>query len=71
MPFVNIKIIEDVFTDDEKKRMIEKVTEAMASVEGGHLKEVTVVVLEEVRSGNWGLGGRTLTAEHVKRLRAG
>jgi 4-oxalocrotonate tautomerase len=67
MPFVNIKIVADVFSGDE----IEKATEAMVSVKGGNLREVTVVVLEEVKSGHWGLGGRTLTAEHVKRLRAG
>jgi len=51
--------------------MIEKVTEAMVSVEGENLREKTVVILEEVKSGDWGIGGKTLTTDAVKQLRAG
>lgn len=69
MPFATIKVIENVFSDDEKQRMIEKVSEAMVSVEGENLREKTFVVLEEVKSGSWGIGGKTLTAEDVKHLR--
>ncbi len=50
--------------------MIEKVTEAMVSVEGETLREKTVVILEEVRSGDWGMGGKTLSTDDVKQLRA-
>jgi 4-oxalocrotonate tautomerase len=49
--------------------MIEKVTEAMVSVEGENLRDKTVVILEEVKSGDWGIGGQTMTAEHVKQVR--
>ncbi len=70
MPMATIKVIEGVFSVDEKRQMIEKVTEAMVSVEGESLREKTVVILEEVKSGDWGIGGQTLTAEDVKRLRA-
>jgi 4-oxalocrotonate tautomerase len=69
MPFAAIKVIEGVFSDDEKQRMIEKVTEAMVSVEGENLREKTVVILEEVKSGNWGIGGKTLSADDVRYLR--
>ncbi len=70
MPLATIKVIEGVFTADEKRRMIEKVSEAMLSVEGEILREKTVVILEEVKSGDWGIGGKTLTTDDVKRLRA-
>jgi 4-oxalocrotonate tautomerase len=70
MPLATIKMIEGVFSGDEKKRMIEKVTEAMLSVEGENLRDYTLVVLEEVKSGDWGVGGKTLTSDDVKRLRA-
>jgi 4-oxalocrotonate tautomerase len=70
MPLATIKLIEGVFSAEEKRRMIEKVTEAMLSVEGEALRDKTVVVLEEVRSGDWGVGGKTLTAEEVRLLRA-
>jgi 4-oxalocrotonate tautomerase len=70
MPLATIKVIEGVFTADEKRRMIEKVSEAMVSVEGENLREKTVVILEEVKSADWGIGGKTLTANDVKQLRA-
>jgi 4-oxalocrotonate tautomerase len=70
MPLATIKVIEGVFTADEKRRMIERVSEAMVSVEGENLREKTVVILEEVKSGDWGIGGKTLTADDVKQLRA-
>jgi len=71
MPFANIKVISGVFSDLEKQEMIEKVTEALIAVEGESLREKTVVIIEETRSGDWGVGGQTLTAEAVKSLRAG
>lgn len=71
MPLATIKVIEGVFTLDEKRRLIEKVTEAMASVEGESLRDKTYVILEEVKSGDWGIGGKALTTEDVRRLRAG
>ncbi len=71
MPLATIKVIEGVFSGDEKQRMIEKVTEAMVSVEGENLRDKTVVILEEVKSGDWGVGGKSLTADAVKQLRAG
>ncbi len=69
MPLANIKVIEGVFTDVEKQQMIEKVTEAMIAVEGEPLRDKTVVIVEEIKTGDWGVGGRTLTAQHVKQLR--
>lgn len=69
MPFANIKVIEGVFSKEEKQQMIEKVTEAMISVEGKNLGEKTVVIIEEVKSGDWGIFGKTLTTQEVKNLR--
>ena len=70
MPYVTIKLIEDVFDADEKREMIEKVTEAMVEVEGESMRPVTWVVLEEVKSGDWGIGGVGKTAEDIHALRA-
>ena len=61
MPFAQIKVIEGVFTDAEKRLMIEKVSEAILSVEGGALRDKTVVIIDEVKSGDWGVGGAVLT----------
>lgn len=70
MPLAMIKVIEGVFSGDEKQQMIERVTEAMVSVEGKSLREKTVVIVEEVKSGDWGIGGEALTTNAVKQLRS-
>ena len=71
MPFINIKLIEGVLTDEQKKEMIKKVTDAAVEVEGENLRPVTWCVLEEVISGDWGIGGKGLTTADVKALAAG
>ena len=71
MPMVNVKLIEGVFTDDQKREMIEKLTDAMVEIEGENMRGVTWVVIDEVKSGDWGLGGQPLTTEEVHALAAG
>jgi len=71
MPFVNVKLVEGVFSPDQKKDMIAKLTETMVSIEGENMRPVTWVVIEEVTSGDWGIGGNALTTADVKALAAG
>ena len=71
MPLVQVKVIEGVFSDSQKKAMIEKLTDAMVSVEGENMRQVTWVTIEDVRSGEWGIGGKALTTDAVKALAAG
>jgi 4-oxalocrotonate tautomerase len=69
MPLVNIEVIENVFTPEQKKEMIEKVTEVMISIEGEALRPYTLVKIDEVRDGNWSVGGQVIMAGDVRRLR--
>jgi 4-oxalocrotonate tautomerase len=71
MPLVNVKLIEGVFTSAQKQEMIRKLTDAMVSIEGENLRSVTWVVIEEVKSGDWGVGGISLTTNDVQALAAG
>lgn len=71
MPAVNVKLIEGVFTDAQKRQMIEKLTDAMVEIEGEPMRSVTWVVVEEVKSGDWGIGGKALTTADVQALAAG
>jgi 4-oxalocrotonate tautomerase len=59
------------FTSEQKEQIVERLTDAMVSVEGENMRGVTWVVVEEVRSGDWGIGGQPLTTEAVKALAAG
>ena len=71
MPFINVKIIEGVFDDSKKREIVEKLTDTMVSIEGENMRSVTWCVVEEVKSGDWGIGGQALTAADVKVLAAG
>jgi len=51
--------------------MITKLTDAMVSIEGENMRPVTFVVINEVRSGDWGIGGKAMTTEDVHALAAG
>jgi 4-oxalocrotonate tautomerase len=66
MPLVDIELIEGVFDDDQKQRMIRDVTEAMVNIEGEALRGVTWVRVQEVASGEWAIGGQPMTASAVK-----
>jgi 4-oxalocrotonate tautomerase len=68
MPFIQVKLINEVFSAEQKKKMISKITDAMVSIEGEHLRPVTWVVIEEVKGGQWGIGGQPLTAADVKAM---
>lgn len=71
MPLIQVKLIEGVFTETQKREIIRKLTDAMVSIEGENMRGVTWVVIEEVASGAWGVGGKVLTAGAVKELAAG
>ena len=71
MPFVNVKVIEGVFTPAQKQEMIRKLTDTMVSIEGENMRPVTWVVIEEVKSGDWGLSGTPLTTNDVIALATG
>jgi len=71
MPLIQVKLIDEVFTSTQKKEIITKLTNAMVSIEGEHMRAVTWVLIEEVRSGEWGIGGNALTTADVRALAAG
>ncbi|HXY50292.1 MAG TPA: tautomerase family protein [Terriglobales bacterium] len=71
MPLIQVKLIEQVFTPAQKKEIISKLTDAMVSIEGENMRPVTWVVIEEARSGEWGIGGQPMTTEAVRSLAAG
>ena len=68
MPLVTVKVIEGVFTPAQKRDMVRKLTDTMVAIEGENLRPVTWVVVEEVKGGDWGIGGTCLTAADVHAL---
>lgn len=70
MPFINVKLIEGVFTSEQKAQIIRKLTDAMVEIEGESMRSVTWAVIEEVKSGDWAIGGKPLSTADVKGLAA-
>lgn len=70
MPMISVKVIEGVFDAQQKQDIIHKLTDTMVAIEGENLRSVTWVIVEEVRSGDWGIGGEALTSQAVKNLAA-
>lgn len=60
MPFVNIKITKDGATKAQKEVLISGVTKLLQDVLGKNPK-TTFVVIDEVDTDNWGIGGESVT----------
>ena len=71
MPLVQIKVLEGVFSPEQKRQMVNKVTDAMLSVEGENIRQLTTVIIEEVKTGDWAVGGTPLRTEDAIALAAG
>jgi 4-oxalocrotonate tautomerase len=60
MPYVNIKVTNEGVTCEQKAELIAGVTELLANVLGKN-PATTVVVIDEVETDNWGIGGEQVT----------
>ncbi len=70
MPLINVKVIEGVFSTEQKTQIIRSLTNAMVEIEGEAMRPVTWTVLEEVKSGDWAIAGKPLTTADVRALAA-
>lgn len=68
MPLVQIKGISGYLSLQQKQDIISKVTDAIVSVEGEGLRPVTWVLIEDVASGEWGVGGQAVTTEALRNM---
>jgi len=65
MPFVTIKITNEDVTPEKKAALIKGATELLKNILGKN-PETTVVVIEEVDTDSWGIGGETITERRKK-----
>ena len=70
MPFIDIKVIQGVFTPEEKRELVERVSEAVIAVEGEAMRPLTHTAITETPSGEWAVGGSAKAAEDVTALRS-
>ncbi len=67
MPFINIKITREGATTEQKAELIKGATDLVVKVLGKN-PATTVVLIEEVDTDNWGVGGESITTRRKKGL---
>jgi len=65
MPYVNIKITKEGATEAQKAQLIQGATKLLVDILGKN-PQTTVVVIDEVETDNWGIGGETVTARRKR-----
>ncbi|MBY0575675.1 MAG: 4-oxalocrotonate tautomerase family protein [Gallionellaceae bacterium] len=65
MPYVNIKITREGATPEQKARLIQGATQLLVDVLGKNPK-TTVVVIDEIETDNWGVGGESVTGRRKR-----
>jgi 4-oxalocrotonate tautomerase len=68
MPLVQVKAFEDELTAEQTKELIQKITDAVTTVTSEKLRDVIWVIINQVKSRNWGVGGKALGLQDVKKI---
>ncbi len=71
MPLIQVKVFEDELSQEQSNDLINKITDAVTEVTSDKLRDMTWVIIDEVKSGHWGVGGNALGLDDVKKLMAG
>lgn len=70
MPLIDVHVMEGVFSDEEKARMIESVTRGFGEVAGQAMAEATSIRIHEVPAGSWGYAGKVFTLAQAQAMKA-
>jgi 4-oxalocrotonate tautomerase len=68
MPLITIKVFEDELSSEQSKDLISKVTDAVTVVTSEKLRDVTWVIIDEVKNGHWGVGGNAIGLDDVRKM---
>ncbi|WP_431874775.1 tautomerase family protein [Amycolatopsis sacchari] len=61
MPFANLKVPEGLLSAEQKQELVSRVTELYVETFGERARANTMVLVDEVAEGGWGIGGQVLT----------
>ncbi len=68
MPLIQVQVFEDELSREQSKALIDKITDVVTDVTSEKLRDMTWVIIDEVKSGHWGVGGNALGLDDVKKL---
>ncbi len=70
MPLIQVDVFEDELSQEQSRELISRITDAVTEVTSEKLRDVTWVIINEVKNGHWGVGGNPLGLDDVKKLMA-
>ena len=68
MPLIQVKVFKDELNHEQSNDLIHKITDAVTEVTGEQLRDVTWVIIDEVKNGHWGVGGNAIGLDDVKNM---
>ncbi len=68
MPLVEVKVFEDELTSEQTKDLIQKITDAVTTVVSPKIRDAVWVVVQEIKSGDWGAGGKVLGVTDIRKV---
>jgi len=71
MPLIRATLVENAITAEQKQELISRITEAVATVYGDHMRPNIWVLIEEIKSGQFGANGHGITTEEMRAFIAG
>lgn len=66
MPLIRITVIEGTFSANQKRQIVEGVTEVLVAVHGEGVRAATWVIVDEVGAADWSVGGHVLTTDESR-----
>jgi 4-oxalocrotonate tautomerase len=66
MPFANFKVPAGSLTAEQKELIVHRTTDLYAEIYGEGARANTMVLVEEVTDGGWGIGHRVLTLSMIQ-----
>jgi 4-oxalocrotonate tautomerase len=71
MPLIRATLVENAITPEQKQELIGRITDAVATIYGDHMRPNIWVLVEEIKSGQFGAGGHGVTTDEMRALIAG
>ena len=71
MPLIQVQVIKDVFSKEQKRQIISKLTDAMVSIEGENMRQVTFCLSRRGGKRRLGDRGKAMTTADVHALARG
>jgi len=68
MPLIKVHVFENELNQEQSDALISKITDAVIDITSEKLRPVTWVMIEEVKDGQWGVGGQALGLNDVKKM---